>query len=84
MKLLPLGEEYQMANLKNACEQELLRYETPRLEFVTLAEKYNLPDLLKKASDDCVKKISTNSIEYQSRNPENKCISCKTLCKLYR
>ena len=84
MKLLPLGEEYQMTNLKKACEEELLRYKTPRLELVTLADKYNLPDLLKKASDDCVQEISTNSIEEQFKGPENKCISYETVCKIYR
>ena len=84
IKLLPLAKEYQLTNLQKACEERLLRYETPRLEFVTIAEKYNLPDLLKKATDDCVQKLSTNSIEYQFKEPGNQCIGYETLCKIYR
>ena len=79
-----MAEEYQLTYLKKACEERLLRYETPRLEFATIADKYNLPDMLKKASGDCAQKISTISMEQQLKQPENKCISYETLWKIYR
>ena len=79
-----MGEEYQLKNLKSACEKRLLRYQTLRLELVTLADKYNLPDLLRKASDDCVQNISSDDIEGELNKPENKCISYESLYKIYR
>ena len=75
----------------------LLNYPAPTLEYVTLAQKHNLPDLLDKAIKNCAANFPTSytydfeptttnkqSIESQLRLPENKDISLQTLNKLYK
>ena len=90
IKLLPLAEEYELPYLKKACHRTLLKYKTPRLEFVTLAQKYDLSELLDKGIKDCAAKNCTegayysNSIEAQLKKPENQEISLENLCKIYK
>ena len=84
IKLLALAEEYQLRLLKKSCNELLLAFKSPRLEFVTLGEKYNLSELHKKAIKDCAAKISTMSIENQLNKPENKEISFESLYKISR
>ena len=92
-----MADEYQLVPLKQACHQVLLSQTTSTLEYVTLAQKHDLPDLLDKAIKDCAAKFpafytydfeptTTNkqSIESQLRLPENKDISLQTLNKLYK
>ena len=89
--MLPLAEEYQLDHLKAACHKVLLQYKEPRLEFVTLAEKYGLTELLSKAIKDCAVKLShgdndcfTVPLERQVQSAENKDISYESLYKIYR
>ena len=90
--MLPLAEEYQLDHLKSTCHKVLLQYTYPRLEFVTLAEKYGLTELLDKAIDDCAAKICHNSryygayrsLERQVQDSVNEGISYESLYKIYR
>ncbi|XP_067933311.1 kelch-like protein 2 [Watersipora subatra] len=52
-KLLPLADEYQIDGLKTKCIDVLMKQQNPRLEIITLADKYGLSSLLETALNHC-------------------------------
>ena len=82
--LLPLAEEYQLKNLKSKCASELSKLQKPRLELVTLAEKYDVPELLDKAINSCATNLTPDEISLQQQKPENADISDGALLRIFR
>lgn len=82
--MLPFAEEYQMLNLKETCARELTKMAKPRLEILTLAERYNLSQLLQKAIDSCACKLEPGEIERQLKMPINEGLSDGSVLKIYK
>ena len=82
--LLPLAEEYQIEQLKGLCGSELEKCSRPRLEYVSVAIRYNLQTLLSKAIDSCARKLSLTEIDKQQTRPENKEINDTIIIKILR
>ena len=96
LKLVALANEYQLALLKEWCNQVLLDHHDLCLEKVIVAERYNLKTLYHKSIKDCVDKLPTfsqnpgnstqelDSIDDQLKRPENSGFSKDTLIHIYR
>ena len=87
--MLPLAEEYQLTHLKTICQETLLKYSTPRLEFVALAERYDLSQLLEQAINDCAAKVPlrcfpTKPRVYRNDSSVDQQISYESLYKMCR
>lgn len=63
--LLPIAHEYEISRLQILCVQKLGEMSSPRLEYLTLAIRFDLPDLLKRSIEACVERLSLANIELQ-------------------
>ncbi|KAF6023028.1 hypothetical protein EB796_018670 [Bugula neritina] len=92
-KLLPLAEEYQLSNLRAQCIDVLLEQDTPRLEIVTLAEKFGLEELLEVSINQCAQHVQAepdtkngkeSELDQQLKLPENSRLSKDAVNKILR
>lgn len=82
--LLPLSDEYQIDKLKAACVEELMKQEVPQLLHITLAQRHNADDLMKKSMETCAVKLSPESLDAQLSLNINSALSDAVMLKIYQ
>lgn len=82
--LLPLACEYQIENLKTDSIEELKKVAKPRLEYVTLAHRYDLKELLEKALEACKDKVHSNTLDREREQPENQGLPLEVYFEIIR
>ncbi|WAR17960.1 BAT38-like protein [Mya arenaria] len=77
--LLDFAEEYDMPSMRNRCEDYLCAQDAS-IEHLIVAEKFDLKHLYKQ----CVDFAKTRTLEDLEKDPLCKCVSEKTLTRIYK
>lgn len=82
--LLPLADEYQIDSMRKACIDQLMKQTSLQLSHIRLADTYNMPELLDKATEACGDLLSPQEIDQQLGLKENQDFPQSILVKVYR
>lgn len=79
-----MAHEYQIEKLKTLCVDELKKFAKPRLEYVSLAVRFDIACLLKAAIDSCASKLQLDEMDCQLLDLKNKEIDDSMILKILR
>lgn len=82
--MVPLAHKYDIDGLKSLCVSELKKFAKPRLEYVSLALRFDLEELLPAAIDVCAQRLSMKDIDNQQEEPQNSEVDDSIMLKILR